>query len=824
MTFAEVLLPLAVTSSFTYVVPQRLEERVGVGHRVIVPLGRKNKFYTGIVLSISSIQPAGDYELKEISDVLDTFPVVIHPQLRLWNWIADYYLCSPGEVYKAAVPSGLKIESDTVVELSPDDVARGGLQSISERESVLMATLEAKGKMTVKELGKITGFKNTGNIVAAAIDKGLIMVSERLQEKYHTKKETYIAFAHTFSPDEVAQYFEATKGAPKQEQLLTSIISEIVRLRRDSQPEEVSRKSLMELCQAGPSALEGLIKKGVLRQYRKEVNRFMFEGKPTGRLPELTHAQNTALNAINNEFLERQVVLLRGVTSSGKTEIYQHLIHEVLAQGSQVLMLVPEIALTTQLTKRMQSVFGDKVVIYHSKFSDADRVEIWLRMVQQKKPCLVIGARSSVFLPFCNLKLIIVDEEHESNYKQFDPAPRYNARDVAVVLANLHGAKTLLGSATPSIETYYKATTGKFGLVELLERYNNLPLPPIELIDLTQNYKKKTMAGAFALKSLHYVKESVENGKQSIIFQNRRGFAPVARCKMCAWSPRCEQCDVALTYHKNIDSMVCHYCGNIYPLPKLCPQCGEPSVEIYGFGTERLEEEILMRLPEARIARMDLDTTRNKDSYSNIIEDFSKHKSDILVGTQMVTKGLDFGEVNNVLVVNTDSMINFPDFRARERAFNMLEQVSGRAGRRGDTQAKVVFQTYDPEQQLFSYLLKHDYQGFYNEEIKERQKYFYPPFARIINIYIKHRDPNELQNLAQKYADILRQSLGNRVYGPDEPMVSKIQNFYIRTIMLKVEPETSLKKLKDFLRRVYIYMHDRRSMKSAVVYYDVDPA
>lgn len=823
MTYAEVLLPLAVSSSFTYAVPERLESKIGIGHRVIVPLGIKNKFYTGIVLSLTSVKPTGDYELKDVSEVLDPFSVVIPPQLRLWNWIAEYYLCYPGEVYKAAVPSGLKIESDTVIEVAPDDSAQPGLQSVSERESIMLSTLQAKGRLTVKELSKLTGFKNAGQLVSTAIDKGLVMVSEKLQEKYRTKKETFVRFATSFSPDKIEEYYASTKGAPKQEKLLTAIISEIVRQRKNGLPEEVRRKTLLEMKDAGASVLDALVKKEVLVQYRKDVNRFMFEGKVSGRLPELTAAQSAAFDSIVNQFTQKAVVLLRGVTSSGKTEIYQHLIKKVLDEGSQVLMLVPEIALTTQLTTRMQAIFGNKVVIYHSKFSDADRVEIWLDMVQKKKPCLVIGARSSVFLPFFNLKLIIVDEEHESSYKQFDPAPRYNARDVAVVLASLHGAKTLLGSATPAIETYHKALGGKFGLVELLERYNNVPQPPIELIDLTDNYKRGSMAGAFSLKALHDIKQSFEKGKQSIVFQNRRGFAPVARCKMCAWSPKCDQCDVSLTYHKNINSLVCHYCGNIYALPKLCPQCGEPTVEIHGFGTERLEEEIVMRIPEAKIARMDLDTTRNKDSYSNIIDDFSKHKNDILVGTQMVTKGLDFGDVSNVLVVNTDSLINFPDFRARERAFNMLEQVSGRAGRRGDTEGKVIFQTYDPQQRIFYHLKRHDYRGFFDEEIQERKKYSYPPFTRIIIIYIKHRDVHEVQNLSLKYVNILRMSLGNRVYGPEEPSVSRVQNLYIRTIMLKLEPNTSLKKLKDYLREVYVYMHDHMSMKSATVYYDVDP-
>lgn len=823
MTYAEVILPLAVGTNLTYKVPPELEERVGVGFRVIVPLGNRNKFYTGIVKSVSSIKPPGNFDLKEVAAVPDASPIVVYPQLKLWEWIADYYLCNEGDVYKAAVPSGLKIESATFIETAAD-YEPSESTPLTEREAAALAFVGAKGKISVDELQKVSGFKNIGTIVSALIDKGAVMVSEKLQERYHTKKETFVKIDFDMTPENVDRLYSLVKGAPQQEKLLMFLINHFNVARKKGIEADLSRKEVVAGSETSAAVLDAIIKKGIAGQYKKEVSRFKYDGYTLNPLPILTDAQQKAFRELDESFFKHAVTLFRGVTSSGKTEIYQHLIAGCLERGEQVLMLVPEIALTTQLTKRMQSVFGDKVIIYHSKFSDADRIETWRRMIEKRQPALIIGARSSVFLPFGNLRLVIVDEEHESSYKQIDPAPRYNARDVAIVLASMHGAKTLLGSATPSIESYWKALNGKYGLVELLERYNNAPLPGIQLVDLTKAYKTKSMAGGFALKTLKYIKDSFDEGRQSIVFQNRRGFAPIARCKQCAWSPKCDQCDVALTYHKNIDSLVCHYCGSIYPLPPVCPQCKEPAIEIAGYGTERIEEEITMRMPEARLSRMDLDTTRNKDSYSKIIEEFSAHKSDILVGTQMVTKGLDFGDVSAVVVVNADSSVNYPDFRASERAFNMLEQVAGRAGRRPENPGRVIIQTYDPSIELFKFLIDHDYRAFYDYEIAERRKFHYPPFSRIINIYLKHRDREVLSRLATTYAGVLRQALGQRVFGPDEPIVARVQNLYIKRIMLKIETDTSLKKVKDYLKEVQVYMYaNYPDMKSAILYYDVDP-
>lgn len=543
----------------------------------------------------------------------------------------------------------------------------------------------------------------------------------------------------------------------------------------------------------------------------------------SGKLPRLSDAQGAALDELHKSWMTKNVTLLHGVTSSGKTEIYIHLINFVLKRGDCVLYLVPEIALTTQLTRRLQEVFGEKVVIYHSKFSDNERVDIWKKLLHDTEPVVVIGARSSVFLPFSHLGLVIVDEEHESSYKQYDPAPRYNARDAAIVLAGMHGAKTLLGSATPSVETYSKALSGKFGLVRLSVRYQDVQLPEIRVIDMAHARKAGMLSGTFAADTERPIRESLARGAQVILFQNRRGYAPLARCKQCAWVPRCSQCDVALTYHSHLRQLQCHYCGAVYPLPSVCPQCKEPAIEIIGYGTERVEEEVAARFPGEKMLRMDLDTTRNKDSYEHIIDEFSAGKARILVGTQMVTKGLDFGGVDTVAVLNADSIINFPDFRSGERAFNMLEQVSGRAGRRSGSKGLVLIQTYQPSHPVLRFVVKHDYEGYYEREIAERERYFYPPFSRIVYMYVKHRDPSRLRMIADTYAARLRTLLGNRVYGPEEPAVGRVQGLYIRKIMLKIEVAASMAKVKEILRQTYIDMHELPQMKGTVVYYDVDP-
>lgn len=814
--FVEVILPLPLHATFTYRVPDGLQGVIGVGFRVIVPFGRK-KFYTGIVVGTPNLPPEG-MEVKEVVIVLDDKPVVRYPQLKLWSWIADYYLSAVGDVYKAAVPAGLKIESETFLESNPDyDMEESPFNN--SREAEVYQLLDHEGAMTVTDIVNKVNGSGVAAMVNRMVERGALIISEKLVERYRVKHEPYVAVNVT--REELPEAFAQVRGARKQEALLLAML-EMSGFQRGGAG-EVKCAALLERAGVSPSILSALEKKGILRSYKKEVNRFKFTGEASGRLPRLSEPQGEALDGIHRGWKEKDVVLLHGVTSSGKTEIYIHLINFVLARGEQALFLVPEIALTTQLTRRLQEVFGEKVVIYHSKFSDNERVDIWKKLLHDSSPVVVIGARSSVFLPFARLGLVIVDEEHEASYKQYDPAPRYNARDVAMVLAQMHGAKTLLGSATPSVETYFKALGGKFGLVSLDVRYHDVKLPAIRIVDMTNARKNGDIGGAFAGETERIARETLAHGSQVIFFQNRRGYAPLARCKQCAWVPKCEHCDVALTYHSHMRQLQCHYCGAVYPLPNVCPQCKEPAIEIIGYGTERIEEEVGARFPSSKMLRMDLDTTRNKDSYERIIGEFSSGKASILVGTQMVSKGLDFGGVEMVGVLNADAIINFPDFRAGERAFNMLEQVSGRAGRRSGSDGIVVIQTCQPSHPLLKHVLNHDYAGYYAAEVAERQRFCYPPFSRIVYMFIKHRDPSRLRLVADVYADRLRKLLGNRVYGPEEPSVGRVQGLYIRKIMLKIEANASMTKVKEILRQTYVDMHALPQMKGTVVYYDVDP-
>lgn len=821
MTYAEVLLPLPLTGFFTYKVPDMMAEAIRPGCRVVVPFGR-TKFYTGIVAGLTPRRPEG-FETKEISQLLDSEPVVRHPQMKFWEWIADYYLCSQGEVFRAAVPAGLKLESETVVEVNPDFEEDPG-DRLGERDLLVMnAVRRVPKKATLAAVARETGFRNTSAIVARLVERDALMVSENLVERYKTRKIEMVEMAIERG-DSTALHaaFDSVKGAPKQEKALLTLIELSGFMRQGSDLCEVTRADLLDRSGVTSPIIIALENKGIVRRRKKEVSRFAQVSKATMPMPELTDAQREARDAIIKSWGEKDITLLHGVTSSGKTEVYISLIDRMLRSGRQVLYLVPEIALTTQLTTRLQRVFGPKVIIYHSRFSDSERVELWRRLLTTHEPLVVLGARSALFMPFASLGLIIVDEEHESSFKQQDPAPRYNARDAAMVLAGMHGAKTLLGSATPAVDTYYKALTGRFGLVSLTERYGGSELPRVEIVDMAKARKKREVSGAFSLQLRRLINDAASADRQTILFLNRRGFAPMARCKMCGYVPKCENCDVSLTYHHGIDRLVCHYCGTPYDLPRVCPACREPGLEIIGYGTERIEEEIAASFPAIPVARLDRDTTRNKDDYERIIDEFSAGKDKMLVGTQMVTKGLDFGRVSVVGVINADATINQPDFRSAERAFNMLEQVAGRAGRRGDD-GVVAIQTYTPSHPLFGFLVSHDYEGFYDHEIEERRLYNYPPFTRIINIYLKHREQGRLHVLAGAYGRRLRELFGNRVFGPEEPHVARIKQLHIMRIMIKIETEASMKKVKHILRETYLEMDAARALNGAQVYYDVDP-
>lgn len=818
--YASVILPLPVQGNFTYAVPEALQECLVPGMRVIVPFGKRH-FYTGIVESLSETKPTG-MEVKEISLLLDDHPIVRGPALKLWHWIASYYLCTVGEVMNAALPSALKLESQTRLQIA-GNFAEEAVADCSEAELAILEALRRREHASVKDLEKDLGTPGVGATVTRMLARGLLGVDEKLVERFRCVRKPYVSLTFARGDQAAAAHaLESLRRSPRQEEMLVAVMA-LSEFAHPERPEvEVPLEALLERTGGVRATVRALADKGLVRIYAKEISRFSYDGPTGGALPSLSGAQSTALAQIEETFTDKDITLLHGVTSSGKTEIYIHLIARALQRGEQALLLVPEIALTTQLTRRLQAVFGDKVVIYHSKFSDNERVEIWRRILRADGPLVAIGARSAVFLPFGRLGLVIVDEEHESSYKQHDPAPRYNGRDAATVLARMHGAKTLFGSATPAIETYYKAQSGQFGLVSLTERYAGVPLPEIEIVDIGARRSRTSGDALFSARLAETIDRACSRGRQAILFHNRRGYAPMARCAVCGFTPKCDHCDVSLTYHRRAGQLRCHYCGSDYQMPHTCPQCGEPAMEIVGFGTERLEDELDDKFHGRRVLRMDLDTTRVKEGYSKIIDEFSEGRADILVGTQMVTKGLDFGAVEVVGVINADSLINFPDFRAAERAFNMLEQVAGRAGRR-DGSGRVVVQTYKPQQPLLEFVRRHDYTGFYASEIEERRSFGFPPFCRVVNIYLKHRDARTVQECAEKFAGRLRESLGARVLGPQEPPVGRVQNQYIRRIMLKIDPSLGQAAVKERLRSEYIALAASPLMKGLTVYYDVDP-
>ena len=820
--YAEVLLPLPLASTYTYSITDAMNNRVVVGSRVVVQFGMK-KFYTGIVTAITHIKPEG-FEVKPLSILLDEKPIIKHPQMKFWKWIADYYLCSTGDVMKAALPSGLKVESETFVEFNEEyEIDADGTNVLNEQETSICRLLREQGKLTPSQIAKKIGVTNPEAKVARLLEKRAVIVSEKLVERYRAKKEAFVKLlADKGDNDKVHSFFNSVSRAKKQETMLIAILEMSDYMRNNEPTKLVPRAALLNRTGLSSAVLNELVKKGAVEVVLRDVSRFSSADVKVLPMPELSKLQDEALKQIHASFRDHNVTLLRGVTSSGKTEIYIHLIDYVLKSGKQALYLVPEIALTTQLTRRLQAVFGDKVVIYHSKFSDNERVDIYRRLLRTEEPCVIVGARSSVFLPFSQLGVVVVDEEHESSYKQFDPAPRYNARDAAIVLATMHGAKTLLGSATPSIESYYKAKNSKYGLVELLTRFNDVKLPEIEIVDLNLERKKMSLNGMFSCIIMNHINKSLASGNQVILFHNRRGFAPVAQCPKCGWVKKCDNCDVSLTYHRSTNLLECHYCGATYRVPETCPACCEPGIEQKGYGTERIEEQTEQLFSGAKILRMDLDSTRNKSSYSDIIDDFSSGKAKILVGTQMVTKGLDFEKVSLVGVMNADSVINYPDFRSAERAFNMLEQVSGRAGRRGE-QGRVVVQTYNPDNPLLKFVVNHDYEGFYNQEIEERKKYAYPPFSRVIYIYLKHTSAEKALIFAKYYAERLTQLFGNRVSGPTQPYIARVQSMYIQKIMLKVETTADVRIVKSHLMGLFTEIRQYPEMRSLNIYYDVDP-
>lgn len=755
MTYADIILPLPLDSLFTYSVPDNLVERVGQGIRVLVPFGR-SKTYVGLVVRIHNNKP--DFDVKDISVVMDDAPVVNSVQLELWRWMADYYLSSIGDVMNAALPSGLKSEdgyaakTETYVSLAPEYQ--------SERA------------------------------IHIALD---ILKHASAQRKVF---ETFLTLSHwdTISGD---------------------ICAESVA--------EVSRDELINESHGTSTTFRNLVVRKFLNTYEREIGRLNHGGEPHPELiKQLNEAQQTAYNNIVFSFLKKDVVLLHGVTSSGKTEIYIHLISQAIERHQQVLYLLPEIALTVQIRQRLQRVFGNRLGIYHSKYSDAERVEIWKRQLSATPYDVILGVRSSVFLPFTNLGLVIIDEEHETSFKQQDPAPRYHARSVAIMLARKYGAKVLLGSATPSLESWNNAHAGKFGLVSLTQRYNDIQLPEIEVVDIKDLQHRKMMKGPFSPRLMAAVRTALDNGEQAILFQNRRGFAPMIECRECGWVPHCDKCDVSLTYHKSLGQLTCHYCGTTYTVPDVCPCCGSRDLRGRGYGTEKVEDNVMELFPDARVARMDLDTTRTRNAYERLISDFSAHKTDILIGTQMVSKGLDFDKVSVVGILNADSMLNYPDFRAYEHAFMMMAQVAGRAGRKGK-RGLVILQTKSPQLPVIAQVVRNDCEGFFTDLLEERRAFNYPPFCHLIYVFLKHRDDAVVASASMRLGDILRGWFGTRVLGPDKPSVAKVKTLNIRKIMLKLENGIDLAKVRLYLRKAQTMMQQDKNFRSVMIYFDVDP-
>lgn len=815
--YAEVILPLAVQGTFTYLVPEEMQCDISRGSRVYVPFGPR-KLYTGIVADLHTNTPK--FKVKPIASLLDGTSILRHPQLKFWQWIADYYLCTLGEVYRAAVPTGLKVESETNLSLNKAiDLEEIG-QTLTPAETELLNEVIVADHVRMSDLDRERSHATTARYVSRMLQKGIIVADEKATSSYKAKTIAIVSACNDVKNHEwLHQAFDAVTTATKQERLLISFLELI----KNQAVPEITREELLTKAKVSPGILKAICDKGILKVEKRKINRF--DAKPGNKpveLPPLSPLQREALRQIDEQWREKNVVLLRGITGSGKTEIYCHAILSALEAGHQVLYLVPEISLTTQLTDRLRKVFGNRLLVYHSKFSDSERVDIWRKLLHSHEPMVILGVRSSVFLPFAKIGLVVVDEEHEASYKQYDPAPRYNARDAAIMLAYLHGAKTLLGSATPAIDTYYKAQTGKFGLVELLERYQGAQLPDVTVVDMLDSRKRRLTDGLLANPVAENLRHTIKRGRQAIMFQNRRGFAPLIQCTQCGWQPKCQYCDVSMVYHKSIDVMSCHYCGYQMHLPRLCPACGQNSVRIGGYGTERIAEHLHSHFPEARVSRMDLDTTRNKDAYQEIIEDFAGHNTDILIGTQMVSKGLDFANVSMVGVVNADSLLHFPDFRANERAFNMLVQVAGRAGRRNE-QGQVFIQTSDAANPLLKFISSQDYSGYYEYELEQRRRFGYPPFTKIIMLYVKHREEAEAARLATRYAGELQKVFGTRVLGPAKPSVARISNYYIQTIMLKIEAVASMIKVKKLLFEIYSRMAADRSFRNAQVYYDVDP-
>ncbi|HDP75001.1 MAG TPA: primosomal protein N' [Bacteroidales bacterium] len=816
--YVDVILPLALQATYTYSVPLEMETLIQPGVRVVVSFGQR-RLYSALVYWVHSNKPQLN-QIKDIIQVIDTSPIVLPSQFKLWEWIAEYYMCSLGEVMKAALPSGLKMESDTYV-------ASGGdmdEMDLTDEEMNLIHLLGQKRKLTIRQLTQKSGLRHPMSLIKSMLERKLLFITEDIESAFRPKTENYIALSPEYSDEKkLCELIDSLKRAPAQQRLILAIAAQAT-TPNDLTTARVLRKALLEKVDVSASVLKSLIDKDYLIQEEVTTSRIDNDKSEHATRNPLTleDFQIDALNAIQSQFSSHDVVLLHGVTSSGKTELYIHLINQALQNGEQVLYLLPEIALTTQIINRLRKVFGNKVGVYHSKFSDAERVEVYLKMHSREPYYIILGVRSSIFLPYSNLGLIIVDEEHENTFKQYNPAPRYHARDTAIVLAKQVGAKVLLGTATPAVETYYNAKGGKYGLVKMLERYSGLELPSTIIVDTRDARKRKRMKSHFSDTLLNAIENALSQKEQVILFQNRRGYAPFIECADCGWVPHCEHCDVTLTYHKHTNQLSCHYCG--YGMDRLgsCLACGSSNLQPKGFGTEKVEDELAVFFPDAVIERIDLDSTRSRSSYERIISGFEQGKIDILVGTQMVSKGLDFDRVSLVGILNADNMLNFPDFRAFERSFQLITQVSGRAGRKGK-QGLVIIQTAQPDHPVIKSVIGNNFFTFWEWQLTERNRYHYPPFYRLIRITLKHKDKNHLEKTAENLAKTLGHSLGENVLGPEPPIISRVQGLYILEILVKIKREQPLQRIKKFIGYSITMLKQKRETSSVVIAIDVDP-
>ncbi|MCF8247174.1 MAG: primosomal protein N' [Saprospiraceae bacterium] len=848
--FAEVILPLAVPKPYTYAVPEELVAAVCPGLRVEVEFGG-NKRYAGLVSRLHHEVPA--HKFKSILSVIDEEPVLNEKTLQFWHWLAEYYCCSLGEVMEAALPANLKLASERRLVLSP--LYDGSFTGLNDKEYLIAEALSIQETITIDDVRKILNQKTIYQVIKGLLDKKVIYLYEEMEEKYAPKKVSCVRLAEPYrsEPKQLAQAFNLVAKAQRQTEALMAFIQ--LTREQPSKDGGILRSELYKKASVDSSVLNSLAKKGIFELYEREVSRLGGYEDEVTEADELAPQQTRALEEIGNHFTEeKNTVLLHGVTGSGKTRVYLELMQKAMARGEQVLYLLPEVALTTQIISRLQKTLGDAVTVYHHRITNNERVEIWNKVRQfdsgensstvrqlavgsqtvaaatdcqlpteEELPTCILGARSALFLPFTNLGLVIVDEEHDTSYKQNDPAPRYQGRDAAIYLAHLHGAKVVLGTATPSLETYHNARSGKYGLVEMTERFGGIQMPEIVVVDAKLEAKQRKLQGHFTSVLVEELKTALAKGEQAILFQNRRGYAPTLRCNTCGWHSECIHCDVSLTYHKFRNNLQCHYCGYQQELAKTCPACGSHELNLQGFGTQKIEDELKIYLPDANIGRMDYDTVRTKDAHARIINDFEERRLDILVGTQMVTKGLDFENVSIVGVVSADQLLQFPDFRSGERGFQLITQVAGRAGRR-DKRGKVIVQAMNTSHPVIKEVIDNDFQEFYEREIMERKAFEYPPFSRLIKITLKHKKPDVLNRGSKYFVQVLKSKLGKRLLGPTVPSVGRVREYYLLDILIKMERNPNLWKLtKDLIGEATRVMQQTEGFSTVRVNVDVDP-